>query len=381
MPNSLARPTNRKRIALLIHSMEGGGAERAMSQLANRWSQEHEVHLVTWSESKTDRYALEPSIIRHGLGLQAPSGGFLAGVFANIRRVRVLRQCLRNIGPDLILSFCDQMNIVALEAARPLKQIPIWIAEHSDPEKQQLSTIWEAWRRRSYPRCTGCVALTENIAEYMLRWIPQGRLQVIPSALKSWPVDIPYQASNGAGKNTLLFVGRLSGEKRVDLLLEAWKLAAPQLDNWQLTIVGDGVLRADLEKLASELPSVRFAGWSSTPESYFAESQLFVMCSRYEGFPVALLEALSHGLPAITTACSSAISELQAANFNEFLKVIESDSVEALSEAIVELASDAARRQNMSQHARDVASQYTWEIVGPKWDKLLDGEGLERRAL
>ncbi|MFO0939644.1 MAG: glycosyltransferase [Pirellulales bacterium] len=365
---------NKLRIALLIHSLDGGGAERVMSQLANRWTQQHQVDLITWSLPESDRYAVEPSVQRHSLGLQKPSSNLVSGILANYRRVQAVRKKLIELSPDFVLSFCDQMNIVTLQAARRLKKTcRVWIAEHSDPQQQQLSRFWEAWRRRTYPRCTGCVALTDSIADYMTRWIPRDNLKVIPSALHDCPENVDYQAESGT-TNTILYVGRLSPEKRIELLLESWRIAAPELPDWQLRIVGDGVARADLEQQAKGLPRVTFVGWKGNPQEEFVSSQMFVLCSRYEGFPVALLEALSFGLPVVTTACSSAIGELQATNYNEFIKVAVPDTPESIAEAIIELANDPARRINLSHQAHQVARLYTWATIGPKWDELLDTE-------
>jgi GalNAc-alpha-(1->4)-GalNAc-alpha-(1->3)-diNAcBac-PP-undecaprenol alpha-1,4-N-acetyl-D-galactosaminyltransferase len=391
MPISDNRPKSaangkgsRWRVALLIHALQGGGAERLMSQLANRWSTDHEIHLITWSQSDTDQYELHSSIARHGLGLQIPSGGAIAGVLANLRRIRILRKKLQQIQPDFVLSFCDQMNIVALEATRSMPQIPVWISEHSDPEKQKLSSLWEFWRGRNYPRCSGCIALTDRIADYMTRWIARERLQVIPAAIQT-PTDSsaqPYIAQSPSGENSLLFVGRLSPEKRVDLLLDAWQIVQSQLPNWQLLIVGDGSIKDELQRQAAQLQRVNFMGWQKNPSQIMSTSQLYVLCSRYEGFPVALLEAMHCGLPAIATNCSSAIEQLQhaprrddstpmASNDALSLKVIPPESATTLAEAVLELASDVDQRQAMSHAARLSAKRYTWEHIGPMWDAIL----------
>ena len=152
------------RIALTIHALQGGGAERALARLAERWSTAgHEVHLITWSAVATDQISVPPAVQRHGLDLVRSSANLWQGLWANVRRIRALRRKLRELQPDFVLSFCDQMNISTLQAARGLR-LPVWIAEHSDPSRQRLSRAWEWWRGRTYPRCTGCVALTSEIA-------------------------------------------------------------------------------------------------------------------------------------------------------------------------------------------------------------------------
>ena len=126
----LSPPT---RLALLVPALFGGGAERLMSQLATRWnSQGFEVHLVTWAATSTDHYSIPDAVIRHGLGMLAPSRGWWSGMVANWQRVKRLRETLQGIQPQLVVSFCDQMNIVALEAC--WDRFPVLIAEHSNPE-------------------------------------------------------------------------------------------------------------------------------------------------------------------------------------------------------------------------------------------------------
>lgn len=360
------------RVALTIHSLQGGGAERMMAQLANHWASRCEVHLITWASKHTDRYRLDPKIHRHGLAMQATSLGLADGMLANLKRIRRLRKELGSLRPDLVVSFCDQMNIVCLEATRRFPSLPVWIAEHSDPIRQQLSPLWEVWRRRSYSRCTGAIVLTEQIAEAMSRWVPSHRVRVIPPALAdNAGFDFGYRHVTENGRRVLLYVGRLSPEKRVDLLLQAWAHLHPQLPDWELKIVGDGPERRNLDQMSKDSPRVTFTGWTDQPGEFYRASQAFMMCSEYEGFPVALLEAMSFGLPCISTRSSSAIALLQAQSGSSALRVVENSSVPELAAAMLQLAKDDSALRGMSIAARHLAANYTWEKVSPCWDVLL----------
>lgn len=368
------------RIALAIHALFGGGAERLMSQLANRWCENNEVHLITWAAADTDRYELSPLVVRHGLGLQSPSRGALHALSANIVRVQRLRKTLKTIAPDLLLSFSDQMNIVALEAARGLGGLPTWIAEHSDPAHQRLSRLWEAWRRRSYPTCSGCVALTPAIARYLEQWIPAERLRVIPPAI-SPPADAGKSADEPNWENSeqqqILFLGRLSREKQVDVLLEAWGVLQNDLPSWRLIIAGDGDQRQSLEQLAIQrrLERVQFVGWLPSPWAALSAAEIFVLPSRYEGFPVALLEAMSQGTACVVTRCSTAIDQLNEAGRS--LHVVDHAanghlSPQQLGTAIRQLANDPQLRNDMATSAIQTSQQFNWSHIGQLWDQLLD---------
>ncbi|MEM7476273.1 MAG: glycosyltransferase [Planctomycetota bacterium] len=353
-----------QRIALLIHALYGGGAERLMSNLAARWAQSHEIHLVTWAKTETDTYPLPPNVIRHGLDKIAESTTPAHALLANIDRVRSLRKTLRAIEPALILSFSDQMNIVSLEASRPL-QIPHWISEHSNPQHQNLGRIWEGWRRRSYPQCHGCTVLDQNIAQWMSRLVPADRLRIIPPSID---INAAENAKNSEAKPSVLFVGRLSQEKRVDLILQAWKGLQTQFPEWELQIVGEGPKREELETQAAALKRVTFHGWCDDPAHFYRQASLFVLASDYEGFPVALLEAMSHGVACVSSRCAGAIDIFSA---RDGLRPANGNDAKDLAEQMAKLMESSELRQSTGANAKKLSQEYTWDIIGPKWDAIL----------
>ena len=372
MPQSAS---DRKRIALVIHALHGGGAERLMSQLAARWSHNHDVHLITWSKIETDKYTVPNYVTRHGLDLMRPSSNAIQGIFANFKRVRELKRCLSKISPDFVLSFSDQTNIVTLQATSNLsraRRIPVWISEHSDPAKQRLSRLWEAWRNRVYPRATGCVVLTKEIASYFERWVPASKIRVIPPALT--PLQDPPRAWTDRSKR-ILFVGRLSREKRVELLVEAWKIAANDLSDWNLEIVGDGEERAQLERLAQSCNRIKFHGWISNREqidALYSDSKIFVLTSIYEGFPVALIEALNQGLAAVSTDCSTALLPLNEPH--KVVRIAQNDAPQGVADEIVAAANSSKKENWQPEQAVQAASRFHWPQIGMLWDKILESK-------
>jgi glycosyltransferase involved in cell wall biosynthesis len=364
-------------IALTIHSLHGGGAERLMAQLANRWAEQgHQIHLITWDGSQ-DGYELDSRVSRVGLGLQKESSGILSGGLANWQRTKHLRKHFQGIRPTRIVSFCDQMNIIALQAARGLA-IPVTIAEHSDPSKQRLSWLWEFLRQRNYPTADRIVALTPAIAEYMRPWCT-GEMVVIPPAISPPATAAPVTAApvvsqvtegemdGNCQQRTLLFVGRLSEEKGIGLLIETWRCLHAQLPDWHLRIVGDGPMRGFVQSAASELPRIAADGWSDQVWSAYRGSHLFILPSRYEGFPVALLEAMSQGLACVTSDCSSAIEQLSSG-----LRVCGNRNAVSFASAIVQLAECETLRRELAESAAALAQDYTWQRVGPMWDACLE---------
>lgn len=168
----------------------------------------------------------------------------------------------------------------------------------------------------------------------------------------------------------ILFVGRLSREKNLDLLIHAWHSIAPDLPDWRLVLVGDGDQRAQLERLAANSSRITFAGWSQNPQTFYERASLFALSSDYEGFPVALLEALKHGVPCIATRCSSALNELN--HLGESVRTVPVGDARAYAENLLDLARAPEKREAMSRLAKRVAIEFDWEIIGKKWDEILE---------
>ena len=379
-------PSSPKHIALVIHALYGGGAERLMSQLANRWSAAgHRVQLVTLARTETDQYATSASVERHGLDLMQPSRGLVDGVRANWQRVRALRKLLTELAPDAILSFCDRMNITTITAALPLGK-PMWIAEHSDPSRQHLGLVWETWRQWSYRQLarrpsSGCVVLTDSIAETMHARFHRLKCAVIPPAIHlndctntiaQGAPALPTQSTAGSASGyRLLSMGRHSIEKNISGLLKAWEELAPQFPQWRLVVAGDGPQHAELLEQARKMQHgerVDFLGWVSDPWSLYRQSSLLAMASHYEGVPVAMLEAMAAGVPCVTTPCCSSVLEFASAGAVELAQSSEpSDIARTLSVAM----KDAVRRREMGERGRALAQGYSWDVIGPRWDELL----------
>ena len=347
-----------------------------MSQLSSRWAAAgHIVHLITLAALETDAYTLDQRVVRHGLDLMNDSRNIVQGALANVRRVRRLRGQLGKLQPDFILSFCDRMNIVAASAAAGLGK-PVWLAEHSDPRKQQLGTLWQRWRKWTYPRATGCVVLTDQIAKWMRTEFPQLTIEVIPPAIA--PADNAHSSLDSSDPVTardehfrLLTLGRHSPEKNLIGLLRAWRLLIDDFPNWQLIIAGDGPQHAELCDLSSALgleSRVQFTGWLADPWRLLRSCDALVLASHYEGFPVSLLEAMSQGLPCVTAPAGDSVQALAQAGAVELAA---STAPSELAAALSKVLSSASRRAQLSTAGRTLSAQYDWSVIGPRWDRLL----------
>ncbi len=359
------------RIALFIHAMHGGGAERQMSYLASELvRQRYSVCLFTLAPESPSDYACDARVQRRCLELVVPSGGWLGGLMANRTRILALRRAVQNWGAHLAISFCDTNNILAGLALG--NTLPLIVCERSDPRRQRLSKSWEFLRVRAYRQAAGVVAQTPSITEYLRDRLgnpsPRPWLETIPSAivLPELSLDAIQSARDRAPSRRLLMLGRLSSEKKIDRGLRAWASLAARHPEWVLRIVGDGPQRSELESLASKLGvsgQVEFVGWSKDVWQEYRDAHVYVLTSEYEGYPQALIEAMASGLPVVAWRCSDAVTELIS---DVTLGRTVSDS-DALEKSLQEFLSDDSLRRAVGDAAAKQAANYAWERIAPRW--------------
>ena len=171
-------------------------------------------------------------------------------------------------------------------------------------------------------------------------------------------------------ENIILYVARLDKNKAQDTLLKAFS----KIDNkdWKLVLVGDGNKRKEYEQLANKLniiDSVIFTGKINNPEYYYNRAKIFAFTSKSEGFPNALIEALSFGLPCVSTNCPSGPSELIDDGNNGFLIPV-GDS-KALQNKLNLLIEDDKLRNNLSKKANLKGKEFHIDNVCLKWERLI----------
>ena len=176
------------------------------------------------------------------------------------------------------------------------------------------------------------------------------------------------------GQRRIVAAGRLSPEKGFDLLIEAFAKVAGRHPDWSVRILGEGPGRTDLieqiERHGLER-RVDLPGWVEDPWAEMLAADLFVLPSRYEGFPNALLEAMACGLPAVSFRCQSGPAEIVRDGEDGLL--VPAADVEALAAAMDSLMSDDGRRRRLAERAADVTRRFSKELFYERWEGVLDG--------
>lgn len=368
----------RHRLTLVISSLSGGGAERIMSVVANYWSRQgHHVTLITLNSAGQDFYKVAEAVERIGLGLLPPSQNLLDVVVNNWRRIRLLRASLRKSRPDIIISFIDIINIMTLLASLRLG-VPVVVREAVQPGSYCLGRLRSTLRSWTYRGASRVVVLTERGRDFFHGAVKRN-CRVIPNpVLHALGRDeVPEYSLQ---RPSIIAMGRLDDQKGFDILLRAFARIKDRCANWQLTILGEGLQRAELEnecRTLGLLGRVHMPGLIKNPHTVLKQADLFVLSSRYEGFPNALCEAMACGLPVIATDCPSGPREIIRLGVDGLLVPVE--DVEALATAMEELMADDSRRHHLGFRAAEITERFNLDRVMHLWDDLLE-EVLEGRV-
>jgi glycosyltransferase involved in cell wall biosynthesis len=317
------------------------------------------------------------------------SKGIWSAIKANQWRIQTLRDALLESAPDRVISLTDRTNVLTLLAARGT-DLRVVISERTDIRHHRLGRVWEWLRKRTYPGACSIVVQTEAVCAAMKSIARHAPLHVIPNAVLA-PTSNSDAADSATSdldlptdRNWFVAVGRLSYEKGFDRLIDAFSQTAEQCLDWNLLIIGDGPEKSNLQNAADKLglaDRIHFPGWIESPWSAILESatrsaSIAVLPSRYEGFPNALLEAMSHAFAPIAFDCESGPSEIIRHDENGLL-VPQGDVCE-LATAMQTLAHDNTRRSRLGSAARDVSNKFSPERIFSQWESVLsDGQSPE----
>jgi GalNAc-alpha-(1->4)-GalNAc-alpha-(1->3)-diNAcBac-PP-undecaprenol alpha-1,4-N-acetyl-D-galactosaminyltransferase len=362
-------------ITFVISSLSSGGSERVMTIMANYWAAipGKKVTLITLAAENTDFYALRQEVKRVPLGLMAVSGNPWEALENNLWRLRRLRQEIRASEPDVVISFMDWMNVLVLLAGLTLNK-PVVVSIRTDPRRHHIGRIWSLLRRLLYPRAHAVVVQSEEVRRWAQRFVRKEMIHTIPN-----PVALPaYRPNNALGYSsppgrTVIAMGRLGPEKGYDLLVRAFAQCAAKYPDWYLVILGEGEERGRLESLAGELgivERVSIPGQVVGPAELLRQADLFVLSSRFEGFPNALLEAMACGLPVVSTDCPSGPREIIRDGVDGVL--VAPEDIGALSAAMGRLMADEAERKRLASRAVEVTERFDLQVVMGIWENILD---------
>lgn len=359
------------KLTLISSSLRAGSAERVMSIVANYWAARGwKITLLTFDDGvESTFYDLDRRIKHHSLGIGEKSIDSLFALPGNLGRIRALKKAIVDSRPNVVISFVNRTNILTLLACRGLK-VPTIVSEHVYPAFGELTKFEEFLQKRYYRRASMVTLQTHNA----LSFFPASEgynTYVLPN-----PVAVPESPAIESRLYTddrhLLAIGPLIPQKGFDLLIQAFAQVCERHPEWTLTILGEGEMRSELEDLQFQLgleDRVYMPGSVKNVDAYLRKADLFALSSRFEGFPVALCEAMACGVPVIAADCLSGPREIIHNGIDGMLVVPE--NIDALASGLDLLMSDPVKRQYFSHYAPKVLDRFGLEKVMGMWSSAL----------
>lgn len=375
------------RLLIFINSMVGGGAERVSANLANYWAVKGwEITIVTLSQQSLDFYELHPAVKRIALNLSGESANVLAGLWQNMRRVIALRRVLRQIQPDIALGIMTPANILLALATLGSSCTGTIGAEHTHPPLWPLGYLWETLRSHTYGLLNAVTALSSEGKNWIKRNTNAQWVSVIPNAV-TWPLPgqeprISPSALHQSERQLLLAVGRLDALKGFDLLIKAFSNLTDKHPGWDLVILGEGSFRTTLEGQVRESDlehRIFLHGQAGNIAEWYESADLYVLSSRVEGFPMTLVEAMAHGLAAVSFDCDTGPRDIIRHELDGLL--VPPGNVAELTAALDRLMSDTLVRHRFAEQAVEVRKRFSMERIAGMYEKLFEEILLEQKRI
>jgi GalNAc-alpha-(1->4)-GalNAc-alpha-(1->3)-diNAcBac-PP-undecaprenol alpha-1,4-N-acetyl-D-galactosaminyltransferase len=350
---------SKKVICLVIPSLQAGGMERVMSELAWYFSKKEEVelHIVLYGITR-EIFFTPPDNAR----LHRPTFKFRNSfrLYYTLKTLAYLRKTLSRIRPDSILSFGEYWNNFVL-LSMLFKKTPIYVSDRSQPNKS-LGRFQDKLRQWLYPGSTGVILQSTKAKQIYQEKMSRLNIRVIGNPIR----EIKIQ-SEGKRENNILMVGRLIKTKHQDSLIRIF--ASLKNKEWNLVIVGYDHLKQSnmksLKALAKELgvsERVIFAGKQSNVDEYYLKSGIFAFTSSSEGFPNAIGEAMSAGLPVVAYDCDAGPSEMIIDGQTGFLiPLFDDEAFRAKLELLIE---NPDQRSQLGNAGKEQIKKFNIESIG-----------------
>lgn len=355
-------------VCLVIASLRAGGAERVMMMLAEGLSARGwDVVVITLDTAASDFYPVPAGVRRQALGVMKPSRSLFEAARSNLQRVLVLRRAICQECPTMSITFVDQTNVLTLLATVGLP-FPMIVSERIDPRAHDPGLMWRVLRRLTYRRASSIVMQTPGVVPWARSIAGNADVAVIPN-----PVAVSDTGATPlARKQRIVGVGRLVAHKGFDVLIDAFARIALHHPDWELMIVGDGPLLGDLRTRVANAGlagRVTFTGNRTDVHHLVSESEIFVLSSRYEGFPNVLVEAMSLGCAVIASACPSGPTDIVSDGVDGILVAVE--DVAALASQLHRLITSPNERAALQRNAPAVRARYAPDLVINQWEQLI----------
>lgn len=345
---------------------ERGGVEKLVALLVNHYAGDCEVIMILrYGGINARPYFLNPNARLQSYGMCRNVSG-LSKLYHFSRYSLWVRSVIRELRPDVICSNGANVSMLSMLFISSQWKSRFVICEHN--HFNNVRGIWRMFRSYLYPSARRLISLTK---QDLLNYKRMG-----PSLCIYNPVVLGEISQRTTMKNKkILAVGRHTEQKGFDLLVKAWNIVSETYPDWSLCIVGDGPNKSKLEREILNLGlenSVALLPSTDDIVSQYISANLFVLSSRYEGFCLVMLEAMSVGLPVVAFDCKTGPREVLSYGGGSL--AIPEDYGD-LAQKILDFIGNEDRWEALSEQARQNASRFSVEAYLKNMDALLLVDG------
>ena len=285
---------------------------------------------------------------------------------STLKTLSFIRKTVKSIQPDSILSFGEIWNNLVLLSLHGL-DFPVYISDRSQPNKK-LGKLHNFLRNLLYPKAKGYIAQTSFAAEIAKSKHWNKNITVIGNPTRD--LNLPKIKQ----ENIILNVGRLIPTKNIDKLIQVFYEI--EQTNWRLEIIGGNAKKMNLlvnyRKLVKDLgktSQIKLLGEQKKIDEYLAKSKIFAFMSTSEGFPNALVEAMSAGCACIAYDCIAGPSDMIDDGINGFLIPVGDE--ELYRQKLELLMNDQGLREKLGENAKEKIKQFDSDKIAKRFYDVL----------
>lgn len=364
----------KKKLFFVINSLNRGGAERVISILANEFDKKgFEVFIICLNKTEP-AFIISPSIkLIYLIGSRGQESILNRIKYGTLIYIRLLT-LLTKERPDCVIAFMTAANLWA-GLTCSLTNISFVVSERTMPDRtiNSFNFFLRKLSFRIYRRSKAIVVPARGIADRIVAhrsYKNLDNIRVIRNPINAFPNPSNYKVNN---RPFILGVGRLDYIKGFDLLIDAYSKLVPE--NIDLIIVGDGneflSLKKQIEKLKLE-DRVKLAGAKNNLQDFYQQAEIFVLPSRNEGYPNALIEAMSFGCACVAVDCEFGPSEIIEDRVNGIL--VQKNDPKALSDALNDLLANRLLKKKISENAQLIKQTNSINNISTNWYDLILNE-------
>jgi len=371
------------KILIFIGSLTNGGAERVTVTLSKYLQQKtFIVTVVTLDGTQRDFYSLDRDIKRLAMDMGKATSGF-EKISENLKRVWKFRKIVKKENPDIVLGMITRHAVISIIACFGLP-VNVVVSERNYPEERKNHTMWEWLRKRVYHFADLHVVQTVKIAEWLRTNTQAQNINIIPNSvnhpLPTYEPNVKPGNYLNDDQKLILAVGTFKHQKGFDMLIQSVSTFLKGYPNWKMIILGEEKNEKGSKGLRNKFESVvrenrleeqiLFPGRVGNVGDWYERADIFVLSSRYEGFPNALLEAMAYGTACISFDCKTGPADMIEDGENGIL-VPDSD-IETLGYQIRTLMKNSKLRYKLGKNALKVRSEYSEEKIHGMWEKTFN---------